>query len=1213
MPNQQQDLASLIEKIKCDLQESNAFTPEELDILNDCLPLTPGKAYEIQSDLDGASNDPTADGKGKTKREFIDNLIDNANAIADGADGAAKELLQCISDIQDLADKSKAKSREAVRMSIVRAKLEEVYLNLKFLLPFYEARNDRFNELINGYNTSVSSNNVTDYLANAFTSISNFSGGVKEAITFSFTQYSPADVLKFNTDSPSINVPSLFSTEITQPDEPTETIYIYSNPNIDPTLFSTIPYLNLSFTQYDISKDKIHDFYEKDVAESFLYRRTSGYSGFYWKLLDPLKRMFTPEERGLTLDGKLTDPNLANFDSKTVKEGDITYFIANYDKFQEFYKSAVDKINEKIDFELNNQLPGAVQGLTTNIQNMAKAFADFLVLGETNLTDSTTVLSQGRDSSLYTFQLNQYTELKKRILLFESEIAKIKKKEKDTVSPEEFKKALTNIKCFPTQTEENNGGCTVMQHLGKDPLGMETVSGTNGGFPDITTYCYWLQFSLIMTMVNLMPMPDLSLTGGRIPGITFRYWPIGIQIPTPGPPIKIPLPQIWLPLVVISTPFGVMVLFLAICGMVPSPFLFFISSSGGKMYLASFKGLGTEELGFKVNDSGDPVLGLDFSDISGSKGSTIKGALQTPLMAIAAAEKASRIAGELARTVAKLPAQTLMPNGTAVPLNPGETAPPQYGQHEIMQKGVDKTKDFEDFVINTKTKIMKQIDEIGELEMKHVNPIKAKIKAGVSITPDQIAEAIAKEAGDAIGKLKLGSLTFPKDTGKLMIPPLAIQNILGNFKNEGSGGFKGVPPDFFDIKKLILKYITQLDLDLGSDTYDLKTKEGLQKFRKGLADANKKIFAGLQGNAKFKNGPDQHNSTTEAARVTKMLTVTFAFIAEAGAISLANPFRSCCKPSNGVSLPQNIAAPVALALLAAEKIMEAAILGISDVDLLKLAGGEKVISSQSLKNVIQSLLKAVPNMSLPKSLDVFNIGTLLSFISPVFAFLSLPQTPVLSVPGLPTQININLDNIVKPVMSKAVVSILSDAETLTKILPFDLIKRISEVSSPDIKAIIKQQINKAFDDIIAPTKPIFKIVDSIPSKKGVSKSILDTAFLPLNIKAEILGAVKAALPTSALTMVVNTTALAYIMKNVLPKLKPMFAFPLSFIIISALCTLPLGVGVMVARLLHPVYNQDDLPPWERLTITNPLLVIFIDEMISKGADSTGTILGRAIV
>jgi len=41
------------------------------------------------------------------------------------------------------------------------------------------------------------------------------------------------------------------------------------------------------------------------------------------------------------------------------------------------------------------------------------------------------------------------------------------------------------------------------------------------------------------------------------------------------------------------------------------------------------------------------------------------------------------------------------------------------------------------------------------------------------------------------------------------------------------------------------------------------------------------------------------------------------------------------------------------------------------------------------------------------------------------------------------------------------------------------------------------------------------------------------------------------------------------------------------------------------RKLHPILNFDDVPAWERLTIANVMLMLFLDEFIYEAANKVG--------
>lgn len=88
---------------------------------------------------------------------------------------------------------------------------------------------------------------------------------------------------------------------------------------------------------------------------------------------------------------------------------------------------------------------------------------------------------------------------------------------------------------------------------GKD-LNFKNVSKN----PTIFDYSWWLKFSGLATLVNLVPV----------------HWPVGLLIPTPGGLIKVPFPIVWFPIFVAPTDKLIAVLFIGQCGILPCPYLF---------------------------------------------------------------------------------------------------------------------------------------------------------------------------------------------------------------------------------------------------------------------------------------------------------------------------------------------------------------------------------------------------------------------------------------------------------------------------------------------------------------------------------------------------------------------------------------------------------------------------------------------------------------
>lgn len=107
---------------------------------------------------------------------------------------------------------------------------------------------------------------------------------------------------------------------------------------------------------------------------------------------------------------------------------------------------------------------------------------------------------------------------------------------------EELKKLNCESKEIPAKEE-----------AGRD-LNFKNVSKN----PTIFDYAWWVKFSKLATIVNLVPV----------------HWPVGLLIPTPSGLIRIPLPIIWIPLFVAPTDKLIAVIFIGQCGILPCPFIF---------------------------------------------------------------------------------------------------------------------------------------------------------------------------------------------------------------------------------------------------------------------------------------------------------------------------------------------------------------------------------------------------------------------------------------------------------------------------------------------------------------------------------------------------------------------------------------------------------------------------------------------------------------
>lgn len=110
---------------------------------------------------------------------------------------------------------------------------------------------------------------------------------------------------------------------------------------------------------------------------------------------------------------------------------------------------------------------------------------------------------------------------------------------------------------------------------------------------------YWQYWAGVLNIVTLSP----------------QYWTTGIYVPGPNGVTKIPLPIFWIPLVVIPTPFAVMVIFLTVNGIVISPTVWMMTfkplPDSKSRHIVLFRGANVKITDKKIETktAGDTVVG----------------------------------------------------------------------------------------------------------------------------------------------------------------------------------------------------------------------------------------------------------------------------------------------------------------------------------------------------------------------------------------------------------------------------------------------------------------------------------------------------------------------------------------------------------------------------------------------------------------------------
>jgi hypothetical protein len=246
------------------------------------------------------------------------------------------------------------------------------------------------------------------------------------------------------------------------------------------------------------------------------------------------------------------------FEKRTIG-GNIAEFYDNIDAGTEEERKEKD-YNEKRKKRENERKQKLIydpfEKLKTQANNYGALFGiRFIVFsqvfGSSGLSDAITEFNEFEQS--YTSKKQEYEKLKKKIENFEQTI-------KNDVNLQ-----IEQVKCRQNQKNKTGDEEPSEDELNKS-FDLEDASFPSPEDSPPTELKYWQKFALSATVGSLI----VPLT-----------WTTGVLIPSPSGVIKVPVPVIWTALFVQPTPNRLLVFFLGINGIIPCPFLFEISFSGG--------------------------------------------------------------------------------------------------------------------------------------------------------------------------------------------------------------------------------------------------------------------------------------------------------------------------------------------------------------------------------------------------------------------------------------------------------------------------------------------------------------------------------------------------------------------------------------------------------------------------------------------------------
>ena len=504
----------------------------------------------------------------------------NLDAIGDNALKSALSVINgaklCLDQVSELSSQMGDTAQQTIEMDKAIIKLQELIDGIEPIKRYHDERYYLLTAGINDLTSKLTKINPVDFV----TAIPVFVGKYAMA---------KINLLKWDTYL-DINIDPLF--EGAMPFDSKIGIKYLNETIANPYFkyreaFNPPTYLGLSV--YELNKD--------EKQEGVMYE------DYYNLLSDPINNLFTLQERGLTADPKGVDPELlqtANDSADTivdrraaeyeptpentnapkqsrqdiiksmttVKLGDTEYYIASKKTYSEFYSADImNKINTRLSEK------------RSEMKNSKEAKAVY-----SNMTGI------AKEESVFRWKIDRYDAAMRQSMAFLNWHANVVA-EYDRLSTEKQKLMGSMQPDKVVEAMKQQTTCIQDQPPSKEPEKVisliDSMYGTDIRNPNITKYCYWVEFCKMATVFGLTPTLDLWTSSQP----SMRYWPIGMVVPTPAGLVKIPLPMVWIPLTVVSGTFGIFVLLLAMCGPVPSPYVLMIDNTGHKKFIFSLNHL----------------------------------------------------------------------------------------------------------------------------------------------------------------------------------------------------------------------------------------------------------------------------------------------------------------------------------------------------------------------------------------------------------------------------------------------------------------------------------------------------------------------------------------------------------------------------------------------------------------------------------------------
>ena len=697
-----------------------------------------------------------------------------------------------------------------------------------------------------------------------------------------------------------------------------------------------------------------------------------------------------------------------------------------------------------------------------------------------------------------------------------------------------------------------------------------------------------------MQTVSLLPIPELDPQNLALR--LFRYYPVALQIPVPvpvpavlptlamgipDPLISIPLPLLWQHIITVNTPLGTIVVWIALAGPVPSPFVMLVDEKGDATFMVTSRG--------PCSIPHPTVAGLNPLE-------------ETPLLDLL-----------LPKPFLGVPMSS--PLGDLLAGNSDiSSSSPDSGKN-VIDKLKDKIKTSFD---QLEIKDPPSIGGNSELASKR----RAQIKKALELAPPDVEtletaiEEVFKLTADAIDKIKISDIMIPKDAKGLMLPTMGPLEVLDNL-------LKAIDTAASAPGEIANQVLADLGMALKTISLTKKLKEAILKevdtpeIRQFFIDLDQDI-TDLENRLSFDVSLGDEEKIEKRVEIIKEIikkplekAIQKVSPEALGFAALAidiPPLPFPCYTS--VSLPA--VPPYIYTIIAA---FQAAPSIIDSLDAKAIAGlvsfeldlsNQLPNAEQLFYNSINGVLAAIPNIEVPDALsdDMFKqtIG-LLKTIPQKFK-IGLPK------PGLPIPIIIP-GALIKTIMKEAVKAALSAVtgiliskikeaiaeNKLEKVVAVGLmIKALFGASLETIKgADIKAFIGGMLDSSVYPAlDAVSTLIDSANALKAPYLSIIELFQFPPKPSLPFDVAPYYEISTDLLKSIIDPVILL-----VLP---PIFKVLPPIVTLIAASSTP---ARLILTKLHPLKPVEKIPAWEQLSSQNIPFLLWLDQVVATAQRKSG--------